>query len=90
MDPLELKIRRIRSGMTQYQLAEKAGIHPSRLSEMETGKRPIADPVIEALDRTLYEIIHSGRLTTLPSGQFQLSEPEVGPAQGGGNDVPQN
>ena len=50
---LEMKIRRIRAGLTQYQLAERAGIHPSRLSEMETGKRPIADAVTEALEREL-------------------------------------
>ena len=53
MDPMELKIQRIRARMTQYELAEKAGVHPSRLSEMETGKRPITVLVIAALDAEL-------------------------------------
>ena len=55
MDLLEFKIKRIRVGLTQYQLAGKAGIHPSRLSEMETGKRPISDAVIGVLDQELIE-----------------------------------
>ena len=55
MDGLELKIRRIRAGLTQYALAQEAGIHPSRLSEMETGKRPIADAVTDALNKELAE-----------------------------------
>ena len=55
MDPMELKIRRIRTGMTQSQLAEKAGVQPSRQSEMETEKQAIADSVIEVLDRELTE-----------------------------------
>ena len=53
MDPLEMKLGRIRVGLTQFELAQKAGVHPSRLSEMETGKRPIADAVIVVLDREL-------------------------------------
>ena len=51
MNGLELKIRRIRAGLTQYDLAQEAGIHPSRLSEMETGKRPVTDVVTAALDK---------------------------------------
>ena len=51
MEAMELKIRRIRAGLTQYDLAREADIHPARLSEMETGKRAIADSVVEALDR---------------------------------------
>ena len=53
MNGLDLKIRRIRAGLTQYDLAQEAGVHPSRLSEMETGKRPIDDVVVDALDREL-------------------------------------
>ena len=53
MDGLELKIKRIRAGLTQYDLAQEAGIHPSRLSEMETGKRPVADAVTDALNKEL-------------------------------------
>ena len=60
MDGLELKIRRIRAGLTQYDLAQEAGIHPSRLSEMETGKRPITDAVTDVLDKELSEAPASG------------------------------
>ena len=56
MNGLELKIRRIRAGMTQYDLAQEAGIHPSRLSEMETGKRPVTDAVTDALDKERSEV----------------------------------
>lgn len=56
MDSLKLKLRRIRVGLTQFELAQKAGVHPSRLSEMETNKRPIADVVVEALDRELAKV----------------------------------
>ena len=60
MDGLELKIRRIRAGLTQYDLAQEAGIHPSRLSEMETGKRPITDAITDALDKELSKVPGSG------------------------------
>jgi len=56
VDGLELKIRRIRAGLTQYDLAREAGIHPSRLSEMETGKRRITDAVTDAIDKELAEV----------------------------------
>ena len=59
MNGLELKIKRIRAGLTQYDLAQKAGIHPSRLSEMETGKRPVSDAVYDALDKELAEVPRS-------------------------------
>ena len=60
MDGLELKILRIRAGLTQYDLAQEAGIHPSRLSEMETGKRPVTDAVTDALDKERSVIPGSG------------------------------
>lgn len=53
MTPLDLKVRRVRVGLTQYELARKCGLHPARLSEMEAGKRPIPDLVIEVLDQQL-------------------------------------
>ena len=55
MDGLELKILRIRTGLTQDDLAQGAGIHPSRLSEMETGKRPVTEAVTGALDKEVSE-----------------------------------
>lgn len=56
MDGLDLKLGRVRVGLTQWQLATKAGIHPSRLSEMETGKRPVEDVVVEALAQELAQV----------------------------------
>ena len=61
MNGLELKIRRIRAGLTQYDLAQEAGIHPSRLSEMETGKRPVAEAVTDVLDKEPSVVPGSGR-----------------------------
>jgi transcriptional regulator with XRE-family HTH domain len=48
-----MKICRIRLGLTQYQLGQKTGIHPSRLSEMETGKREITDAVVRILEESV-------------------------------------
>ena len=55
MDGLELKILRIRAGLTQYDLAQEASIHSSRLSEMETGKRPVTEAVTDVLDKEASE-----------------------------------
>ena len=35
---LQLKIERIRLGLRQFELAAQAGIHPSRLSLIESGR----------------------------------------------------
>ncbi len=45
---LDLKLRRIRAGLFQYQVAEAIGIAPCRLSEIENGRR---EPSPELLDR---------------------------------------
>ena len=49
MDGLGLKIERITRGLTQWDLAKKAGVHPARISEMETGKVDVAEAVVKAL-----------------------------------------
>ena len=49
MDGLGLKIERITRGLTQWDLAKKAGVHPARISEMERGRRDVAEAVVEAL-----------------------------------------
>jgi transcriptional regulator with XRE-family HTH domain len=36
---IELKIRRLRIGLKQYELAAKIGIAQTQLSEIETGRR---------------------------------------------------
>ena len=57
MEPLEMKLNRVRAGLTQWELAGKAGVHPSRLSEMETGKRPVAEAVVRALNEALADVV---------------------------------
>lgn len=60
MDGLDLKLRRVRAGLTQYDLGQKAGVHPTRISEMERGQRPISDAVVKALDKKLAEASRVG------------------------------
>ena len=50
MDPLELKVLRLRHGLRQYQVAAGVGIAPCRLSEIEAGRR---QPPPEVLERIL-------------------------------------
>jgi len=59
MDGLELKLRRIESGLRQYEVAARVGIAPCRLSEIETGRRE-ADP--ELLQRILKVIEKTERV----------------------------
>ena len=47
----ELKIKRVSADLTQWDLAMELGIQPARISEMEMGRRAVAESVIEALDR---------------------------------------
>ena len=49
MDGLDLRIMRVRAGITRYLLAQRSGIHPARISDMERGQRPITDVVVDAL-----------------------------------------
>ena len=51
MDGMDLKIARIRAHLTLWDLGKLAGLHAARISEMETGKRPIDSGVVDALDR---------------------------------------
>ena len=55
MDGMELKVARIRAGLTLYELGKLADVQPPRISEMETGKRPVSQPVVEALERLALE-----------------------------------
>ena len=50
MEGLTLKVRRIQAGLTQYQLAQKSGIHPARISEMERGQRPVSPALVRVLE----------------------------------------
>ena len=58
MDGLDLRLMRVRAGITQYELAKRSGIHPARISEMERGQRPITDVVVDALS---HEMSGAGR-----------------------------
>ena len=49
MDGLDLKLKRVQAGLTQYELGQRSGVHPTRISEMERGQRPITDVVLDAL-----------------------------------------
>ena len=53
MDGLDLKLMRVRAGITQYELAKRSGIHPARISEMERGQRPITEAVVDALSHEM-------------------------------------
>jgi len=41
MEGIELKVWRVRAGLTQWDLARELGLHPARISEMEKGRRSI-------------------------------------------------
>ena len=47
---IEFKVLRIRRGLRQYQVAERIGVHPARLSEIEAGRRT---PTPQVLNRLL-------------------------------------
>ena len=55
MTGMELKLRRIEAGLTQWGLAKKAGIHPARISEMERDQRPVTAEVMTALEQASRE-----------------------------------
>ena len=48
-----MKLRQIRLGLTQHQLGERTGIHPSRLSEMDICKKKASDAVALILEEAL-------------------------------------
>ena len=51
---LALRVRRLRAGLTQYEVAARLGIHPGRLSEVECGRRrpgaTMLDDLVEILE----------------------------------------
>jgi transcriptional regulator with XRE-family HTH domain len=50
---MEIKIARLRSGYRQYDLAARLGIPPSRLSEIETGRRKVSPEIVERILKIL-------------------------------------
>ena len=53
MDGMDLKIARIRARLTLWELGKLAGLHEARISEMETGKRPIIQAVVDVLSHEM-------------------------------------
>ena len=53
MESLELKLLRVKAGLTQWDLAQQLRIHPARISEMERGRRAISPDMEQALERIL-------------------------------------
>ena len=52
---IDIKFGRFRKGWRQYELAEQVGIHPARLSEIESGRRIPAPEILRRL-RSLLEL----------------------------------
>ena len=51
MDGKELKLLRVATGLTQWDLAREVGIHPNRISEMEKGHREVSQAVMASLEK---------------------------------------
>ena len=49
MSGLELKLARVRFGLTQWAFAREVGVSAQRLSEMERGQRRVPDEVGERI-----------------------------------------
>lgn len=50
---VDIKIARLKAGLLQYVLAAKLGIPPSRLSEIESGRRHPTPEIMELLFKFL-------------------------------------
>ena len=50
MHGMDLKLARVRAGLTLWELGKLASVHPARISEMERGQRAIAEAVVAALN----------------------------------------
>jgi len=50
---LQMKIMRLKAGLLQYQLAAQLGIHASRLSEIESGRRTLPPDLLCKLEKIL-------------------------------------
>ena len=53
MEGLELKLKRLRAGLTLWDLGQLTGVHAARLSEMERNQRVVAGHVEDVLDQVL-------------------------------------
>ena len=53
MNGMDLKLKRVQACLTQYELGKLAGLRAARISEMETGKRPIIQAVVDVLSHEM-------------------------------------
>ena len=53
---LNLKIARIKKGLTQKGLADKLGMSPSTINKLEVGKKDIKKLKFEAIDKIAKEL----------------------------------
>lgn len=49
MTGLELKLKRIQTGLRQYELAARVGISPTQLCEIERGRREASPELIQRI-----------------------------------------
>ncbi|MCK4789106.1 MAG: helix-turn-helix transcriptional regulator [Desulfobacteraceae bacterium] len=47
--PLDLKIARIKVGLKQYELAARVGIGPTKLCEIEAGRREVSPELLKRI-----------------------------------------
>lgn len=57
---LELKFARLKAGLKQYEVANRLGIDPARLSEIEAGRRQLSPELAKQIDQILREQAKSG------------------------------
>ena len=55
MEEIDLKVARIRAGLTLWDVGQLVGLHEVRISEMERGRRPISEAVAKGLGLELTE-----------------------------------
>lgn len=53
MRGLELKLRRIKTGLKQYEVAARVGISASRLCEIELGRRKVSPDLMARICKAL-------------------------------------
>ena len=57
---LDLKILRIRAGLKQLEVAQKVGMHPTALSLIENGWRPLTPELAERIIAAIEELKDGG------------------------------
>ena len=69
-----LKAARLRAGLTQYELADKSGLHRTAVSHFETGLRELNIANLRTLSRTL--CVSADELLGLQNALDHLTEEE--------------